>query len=125
MCCLSIGALPAPAGQLPPVPGYIPVYIQSGDSPPDVQRLYESHRTLAAHAHAHANAPAAAPSRRTAQVVEAPAGAAPDSDAPAQGIRHRPAAPQQQQQQNEEPRQPLRSRLPAAAPAAPAATPSR
>ncbi|XP_034248367.1 uncharacterized protein LOC117649586 [Thrips palmi] len=38
-------------GQLPPVPGYIPVYIQSGDSPPDVQRLYESHRTLASQGH--------------------------------------------------------------------------
>lgn len=112
------------------MPGYIPVYIQSGDSPPDVQRLYESHRTLAAHAHAHA--PAAAPSRRTAQVVEAPADL--DSDGPAQGVRQRPAAQQTPAAPaHEEPRQPLRSRLPAAgvhreaaAPApAPAATPSR
>lgn len=26
---------------LPPLPGYIPVYIQDGESPPDVESIYE------------------------------------------------------------------------------------
>lgn len=31
---------------LPPIPGYIPVYIQDGDVPPDVESIYEIASTL-------------------------------------------------------------------------------
>lgn len=43
MLLCSIEAMPVKSARqyLPPLPGYIPVYIQDGESPPDVESIYE------------------------------------------------------------------------------------
>lgn len=41
MFCIEAMPVKAARQYLPPLPGYIPVYIQDGESPPDVESIYE------------------------------------------------------------------------------------
>lgn len=114
---------PVLQGPLPHVPGYIPVYIQSGDSPPDVQRLYESqpaHRTLVPQGStqvATRRVAQAAPPAQPAQPQKAPQSA----DGAGGEVRDTPAlsapsAPRQRPQADGAPvpaPAPARSRVPA------------